>query len=108
MTFYKKEQGSFLLLNKEVNRLDNAHDILFMSNEVSILLDTRLGIFLKHGKPELVSAYMKKCKNQGLDTSDFRIFTSSRWKCDELNKILENTGYANRLLDPVKSQHFFE
>jgi hypothetical protein len=109
MYFYKKENGSYYLLNREIlNQLDQSPEIILMADEVAVLFDSRMGVLLKHGDKENVSAYMKRCKKQGLDIRDFQIVSSSRWKCDELNKILEISDYVQRLLDPDKSKLFFE
>lgn len=67
-----------------------------MSDEVSVLYDSKEGVLLKQGSPEKVDKYFKEClKLFGRDTHfDLRVITSNKWKVSELNRILDTSGYV--------------
>ena len=94
-SLYTKECGSYYY--KDFNG-----NIIFMTDEVSLLYDSFEGILLKHGSPDQVSKHYENYKKMDeLGTGlqfDFRLVTSSKWKVSELNRILDTSGYI-KLLD---------
>ena len=76
-----------------------------MSDEISVLYDSIDGVMLKHGRPNQISAHLKKYKV--MEENDptlfkFKVVTSSKWDVKELNKILTHSGYVSFLESDVR------
>jgi len=94
MSRYTKECGSYYFRDYNGN-------IIFMTDEVSIMYDSFDGILLKHGRPEQVAKHFNEYKKMdAMDTGltfNFKVVTSNKWKVSELNRILDTTGYIKLL-----------
>lgn len=90
--FYTKEYGSYYFWKQSD---DDAP--LFMTDEVSVLFDRKEGILFKHGIPKNVEesrlAHLKAFEI--LDcVDDLVVIKSSAWDVEELNKIIQCSGYV--------------
>lgn len=94
MSVYSKESGSYYYK-------DYSGNIIFMSDEISLLYDFEDHVLLKHGSPSSVQKYFEKyrekIKEDNPTLERLRVATSDKWKVSELNRILDTSGYIRLL-----------
>jgi len=94
MSTYSKECGSYYFR-------DYHGEIIFMTDEVSIMYDADDDILLKHGSPENVQkhfkTYVEKLGAVAPGMFNIQVVTSDKWKVSELNRILDTSGYIKLL-----------
>jgi len=94
MSLYSKECGSYYFK-------DCSGNIIFMTDEVSLMYDYEDNVLLKHGSPESVQKqykeYRAKLESVAPDLFKLRVVTSNKWKVSELNRILDTSGYIKLL-----------
>lgn len=100
MYHYELRNGSYYLLGDEINRLTNDHEILSMSDEVAICfsMDNGMTCLHKHGSPEKVNKWYEETRKKyiahGLrHEADSLLIISGKFPVEELNKMLDITGY---------------
>jgi len=96
---YSSEFGSYYL------RSENG-EIIFMTDEVSVLFDSDGYVLLKHGRPEAVESYRKKMvdayNKSGLqDYVKGLTILTGKFAVDDLNRILDTVGYIEVLLKKI-------
>lgn len=107
---YVLRHGSYYLMGEPSTlnqKLIDTTNILTMTDQVSIVFHlcpnadgTLRCILLKHGKPEMVSDYFKKCA--AVFEDDVRSITfPSGFDPEEFNKCIHNTGYLTTLIAKV-------
>lgn len=82
---------------------------LFDTANVAILFDRENGVLLKHGKPETVQATFDIYKTRlagvtgGAEILDSLTMLEGSFEVDELNKVVNISGYAAHLFTKISS-----
>ena len=107
MNEYIKQHGSYYFQSIRLDGFGD-HMLVFMTEEVSVLIDRVESIVLKHGRPKQVSAYLKKISHAYPDLDHLIIIKSSNWRPDQLNALLASSGLVTKLLNETTQDSFFE
>jgi hypothetical protein len=108
---WRKNFGSYYLYDLDSKTLDNTHTIICMTDEVGIAFSRVLlhqdkyeYVFMKHGDADKVSAWVDEARrrfiNVGLQSlaNELFIIRGSDWDPEDLNKILNCTGWISVFL----------
>jgi len=95
--FYKKEHGDYAYYPFEGGHLQ------FMSPDIAVAYTTENDgtvVMHKHGRPELVDAWIKDMRDRNAENIFGPILKieSSAWEVEELNRVINNTGYLGVML----------
>jgi hypothetical protein len=99
---YVYEHGSYYLYDHESGQ--RVGDILLMTDQVSVAYDTETFTMHKHGSYIKVLKWWENLKGKSLELArDITIITFPRgMPVDEINKILEMSGYMKLLLQKLE------
>jgi len=106
-THYEMRHGDYALI-------DHNGDLLFMTHEIAIGVsvdkDTNDVTFHKHGRPDLVHKWLEKTRSK-LQEAGFEkmamefIVIEGLIPVDELNKMIDCSGYATRFYQRMIADH---
>lgn len=102
-SLYRKRFGSYQLVGAINLPLLNSPEIYWQGESIALLVDIEAGVLLKHGCEKEVRQYRSKMLDSFNGYDDiFRVFCSSEWDIDEINKCLECSGYVMKMLENSK------
>lgn len=86
-------------------------ELVYMSDTIAIAftIDGKSLTFHKHGNPEFVHGWAKEFKEKfnkaGYDyADDIRVIESNNWDVEDLNKIINITGYMKIIISKYNIQ----
>jgi hypothetical protein len=104
MYHYEKNEDGYSLINSEKSTPVYKKPIKEVAIVFSTSLDDGFHTLHKHGNPELVQKWYNKTHESYIksgfnDLADSLVFIQGEFDVDQLNRVLDTTGYLPRFLD---------